>query len=1639
MLASTVSVGLAAESIACGAPLNKRGALRDHGSLRRVKGARIRRQSEGKGAETIMSLPLLVDTERSRCSLVGLFRLCARWLCIVLIGVLAVKMSPCFEHSVAYAQGHLSCDDDDRDSRGRRDGSRSGSASSSNNCGSTDSLNPASCWEQRPIEELESLLNGTLGEPLPALLVCGELVTTVSEARSILRRSRSTPCSDFRREALATLLNVRRSRLSGDGRFGLDGARCYGVDDFRIVLRCGSLAVGVDGEPDPEHSAVLTQRTPVLELVELGGALCAIADCPQDDDFTCGRTISRLAEILRRVNDSSSGGDCRHCREDETAPTLTCPTGHLVFERQGPHGAVISFGVSATDNCDPNPHVVCFPPPGTVLPVGLRRTVRCVARDLRGNRSCCEFDVEVTDTTPPTIVCPAGPIVVGCTTGDGSAVVHYPSPTAQDLDGQPPHIVCEPSSGSVFGLGETTVVCRAEDTSGNVSTCSFSVVVTEDAPQRLFCPGDMVVTCTSSEGATVDFPAPTISTTCGQVEDKNCVPPSGSLFPIGSTEVVCTATTSDGEVLECRFTVTVADSSPPTLVCPAPIVVECTSPDGTPVQFEVTARDDCDPEPVVTTTPASGHLFPPGETSVVCTATDVSGNTTECEFIVRIIDTTAPSITCSRGPIRVACSLTEPKGGGAPVTYPSPMVSDNCDSDVTVVCDPPSGSVFPLGLTLVTCTATDDSGNSAECFFVVDVDDTAPPSLSCVESVTVECTGPDGAVVEYPEPVASNECDGDPTITCEPESGSLFPVGDTSVVCNAVDQSGNAQQCEFTVSVTDSTPPTLACPSDRIVECESSEGSVVDFVVTAVDRCDPSPVVSCTPPSGSVFPPGVTVVECLAVDSWGNRSFCSFTVSVVDTTPPVLASPPSVTVECQGSEGTIVTFAPNVTDNCDSDVDVLCVPASGELFPLGMTAVICIATDDAGLQSAARFVVEVVDTTPPSLACSEDAVVVECDRPGAGTINYPAPVAGDLCDSSPTIVCDPVVGTVLPLGDHVVTCVATDESGNSASCEFWVSVVDTTPPDLVCLEDITRECRGPEGTIVEYSSPVATDTCDVAPNLTCLPPSGSVFPPGDTVVTCTADDQSGNMIQCSFTVHITDTLAPVILCPAEVVASCSSPFGATVVFGVNAVDLCDPLPQVACDPPLGSRFPIGTTTVTCTATDRSGNVSTCALMVTVLDDRAPEILCPQSFERGCHGVDGAIVEYPAPSVFDECDPDPVVVCDPPSGTLLSMGAHTVHCVASDASGNVSVCQFVGTVVGTTVPDLICPPDVTAQCTTPDGAVVEYPTPVANDACDEAPAVVCVPPSGSVFPLGDTEVVCSSTDASGNTTRCSFLVKVVDTYGPEIECPRPIVVECDSYVGTAVEFDVSATDLCDGVVNVVSDPPSGALFPIGHTTVVCRSADAEGNVSVCAFVVSVLDRTAPDITCTTDVVQVACTSAGQRWSFLPGGAAGAGGESRPCTTTIVYDEATAVDSCQPPDIPIYIDCSPPQGTRLALGSHEVTCRSRDIWGNESHCTFTVEIVRGQGSFVRGDTNGDARIDIADAVWTFRYLFLGGPAPGCLDSSDVNDDGRLDLADGIYVLDYQFRGGARPAPPNAPTCGLDTTQDDALDCVSYPPCE
>ena len=811
-----------------------------------------------------------------------------------------------------------------------------------------------------------------------------------------------------------------------------------------------------------------------------------------------------------------------------------------------------------------------------------------------------------------------------------------------------------------------------------------------------------------------------------------------------------------------EVTVVVGDSDiPQPLVCPVDMTVDSTSDAGAVVNY----NEPNVPGATVACNPPSGSTFPIGTTTVECTATDAAGNVSRCTFDVIVNDATAPEITC---PADITTDSTS--DAGAVVNYNEPNVAG-----ATVACNPPSGSTFPIGTTTVECTATDAAGNVGRCTFDVTVNDATAPEITCPADITTDSTSDAGAVVNYNEPNVAGA-----TVACNPPSGSTFPIGTTTVECTATDAAGNVGRCTFDVIVNDATAPEITCPADITTDSTSDAGAVVNYNEPNV----PGATVACNPPSGSTFPIGTTTVECTATDAAGNVGRCTFDVIVNDATAPEITCPADITTDSTSDAGAVVNYnEPNV-----AGATVACNPPSGSTFPIGTTTVECTATDAAGNVGRCTFDVIVNDATAPEITCPAD-ITTDSTSDADAVVNYNEPnVAGA------TVACNPPSGSTFPIGTTTVECTAKDAAGNVGRCTFDVIVNDATAPEITCPADITTDSTSDAGAVVNYNEPNVPGA-----TVACNPPSGSTFPIGTTTVECTAKDAAGNVGRCTFDVIVNDATAPEITCPADITTDSTSDAGAVVNYNEPNV----PGATVACNPPSGSTFPIGTTTVECTATDAAGNVSRCTFDVIVNDATAPEITCPADITTDSTSDAGAVVNYNEPNV-----PGATVACNPPSGSTFPIGVTEVTCTATDAAGNVGRCTFNVIVNDVNAPEITCPAGITVDATSDAGAVVNYNEP--NNV--PGATVVCDPPSGSTFPIGTTTVECTATDAAGNIGRCTLDVIVNPiNHAPIADAGSDINVD----VGMPAAVDGSASSDSDGDFLIfswrfISVPPLSAI-------------------------------------------------------------------------------------------------------------------------------------------------------------------------------------------------------------------------------------
>lgn len=226
-----------------------------------------------------------------------------------------------------------------------------------------------------------------------------------------------------------------------------------------------------------------------------------------------------------------------------------------------------------------------------------------------------------------------------------------------------------------------------------------------------------------SDGALCPSPAPVLAgTTASTVQLRApAVPGDDYEFFITWTRSLSPAGIGDSLALKGGTSLTVivdvVSNTLPNLALPADINVEGDAVGGWIAAFSATATDIEDaPDPTPTCSVTPGDLLPLGTTTIDCSVTDSGGMTAAGSFDVTVVDTTAPSLTT---PADQAVTTGDP--AGTTLAYDLPTAADAVDVDPTVACGPAAGSAIPIGTTTVTCTATDDSGNSTSVAFDVAV------------------------------------------------------------------------------------------------------------------------------------------------------------------------------------------------------------------------------------------------------------------------------------------------------------------------------------------------------------------------------------------------------------------------------------------------------------------------------------------------------------------------------------------------------------------------------------------------------------------------------------------------------------------------------------------------------------------------------------------------------------------------------------------------------------------------------------------------------------------------------------------------------------------------------------------------------
>jgi len=1140
--------------------------------------------------------------------------------------------------------------------------------------------------------------------------------------------------------------------------------------------------------------------------------------------------------------------------------------------------------LDAQDNCSAVSWELSIDTVGTPSTGVYQLNVIHTAVDACGNAASTPQTVSVSDTTPPAFVSVPEDLTLSCEDDIPFEVaVATDNCTAVTVE------VSDDLALEV-ALGEhlLTRTFTATDAQGNIAQAVQLIsIVDATAPQFTFVPADYTIEC-SEDLTLLDA---TAQDNCSDVSISvsSVTTPGGATGNYTLTRTF-TATDDAGNSTSASQTITVQDTTAPEFTTvPADYTVECT--DDMPMEA-ATAIDACGPVTVeVSSITTQGNASGNYVITRTFTATDDAGNSTSASQTITVQDTTAPEFTFVPADYTVECSEEMPMDDAT--------ASDNCAVvSIEVESETTPGNATGNYVITRTFTATDDAGNSTSTSQTITVVDTTAPILNVPADYTVECSD------EMPmdDATASDNC-GEVTIEVTSETAAGDAAGNYVITrtFTATDDAGNSTSASQTITVQDTTAPEFTfVPADYTVEC--SEEMPMDDAVAA-DNCGEVTVeVSNETTPGNATGNYVITRTFTATDDAGNSTSTSQTITVVDTTAPILNVPADYTTEC--SDGLVLDLA-EAFDLCGPtsvavEVETILGDAIGN-YTLIRTFT---ATDDAGNSTSASQTITVQDTTPPEFISVPEDAVVECSE----DLPYSEPSTNDACGTVELTYSDEVIpGNAAGNYTVIRTFTATDDAGNSSSATQTFNVVDTTDPEFTFVPaDFTVECSDE----MPMDDATASDNCgEVTMEVTSETAAGDAA--GNYVITrtFTATDDAGNSTSAEQTITVQDTTAPEFtFVPADYTVECSEEMPMDVA---TASDNCGEVTiEVESETTSGNATGNYVITRTFTATDDAGNSTSTSQTITVVDTTAPILNVPADYTAECSDempMDDA-------TASDNCGEVSIeVTSQTTAGDAAGNYVITRTFTATDDAGNATSATQTITVQDTTSPEFtFVPADYVVECSD----VMPMDDATAADNCGE----VTIEVTGEIVAgdaAGDYVIVrtFTATDDAGNSSSATQTITVQDTTAPEFTfVPADYTVECSDEMPME---DATASDNCGEVtMEVTSEVAAGDAAGNYVITRTFTATDDAGNSSIAAQTITVQDTTAPEFT------------------FVPAD------YTVECSDEILMDDALAADNCGEVTVEVSNETTPGNAT----GNYVITrtFTASDDAGNSSSATQTITV-------------------------------------------------------------------------------------------------
>lgn len=1040
-----------------------------------------------------------------------------------------------------------------------------------------------------------------------------------------------------------------------------------------------------------------------------------------------------------------------------------------------------------------------------------------------------------------------------------------------------------------------------------------------------------------------------------------------------------------------------------------------------------------------------------GEKLVTLQVISTSGKKDKCAALVQVVDDVAPNVSCGT-PFPIVATVTR---GQEFVLDPELVIqssSDACGHIIDKYFDKGTFTCEDVGSNTVTLYVEDESGNLGSCNFTFTLgQDTEALSLSCPAD-GVANIGLPGCVAELDEDILTPDLTGpcSSSLTYEIsdgvniiDSGSGIPIGNTLApgtytLSYTHSANGTTANCSFNISVEDPGDGfDLFCPGSFEIElpeavncsvpisssflqpttgfCGTINGNITYQIFNSISG---NTISGAGVLGNTDFKGGTNTVTYFL-----GENTCSFTIEVIDNVPP--------TAFCNH-------LTVQLDNNCEATVDVTDLAVGSDDNCVGITALAyyqdCseIPCTEEGPVSFITYttpgdydvIVEVTDASGNTTDCS---ALVSVETPmvmptcqditrsldANGEVNitpqevYDASSASCVAPTSMNLSDD--FFTCLNIGANTVTLIAEYENNNLATCTATVTIADNMAPVALCLDFMASLTSDGTRSILPHHvfSALSSDNCSAVTPILVSPSVFTCADLGANTVTLTVADESGNQSTCTATVTIDDPSSPLLMCADPTITLDESGLATVTLDDLisSLEDECE-TEQLAYLTSEGPSQPMTSFNFNCdnlgeneifiSATDLSGNTTTCLSYVTIADDTPPVANCQQSLtltldENGQATLTPEMIDN---NSSDNCG-NVQLMLSQTNFDCSQLGLQTVVLTATDNNDNEGTCN--ATIL---VKDVIPPVALCANATVQldeSGMISITHNVIDNDSWDNC-GNFNFSLSQSDFTcdeMGTQSVTLTTTDDSGNSSSCIAYVTVEDNIAPTANCKIAKSInlnENGQATLTPAMIDNNSFDNCGDITLEFGNGTTEKIFDCDQTiaTVTLRVTDGSGNQSTCSTVVFINDHIAPNAVCQDITAQL--------------------DENGSVIVTNGQLDGGTTDNCTSSSLGFFnFDCED-------IGENTVNVNFSDFIGNSSSCQATVTV---EDNIAPTAVCQNITVNLSTPTLTSEQLD-GGSSDNCTAAADLTFETTSSTVECADVGDQTVTLTVSDASENSSSC-------------------